>query len=200
MTVNYDGRWELELLYDVVIDGRTLSHRQTYDIHMDAEPEIGDDFAFIGLLTKSNGDKTLKDWVDDYVLEMVKAPLGTGTSDVLCNLWRYNDEPSIIKVWYSSYNPATPAWAGTSQAAEGAIYTFRTLGGGECRIYFMEIATSFKGRLTRAGLSGDQQDLTDFLCNDDSVVLGRDNEHLSTLIAGNFATNKKLEKKRFRST
>lgn len=198
---NYDGLFEVSVIYDVTISSRTFEHRHTFDVLMDSDPFPGTAPEDIALIQKDGLSIDLLAFTELYLPKLYKL-LGTGTSQPRMEFWKYDPEPSLNKTFitgWTSSNTFTLA-AGAAVAAHQATYTFRTVTGGVCRLQLMEDVNTSNARTAFGALTGDSATFADFCVSDASCIAGRDNTALLTGIAANFTQNEKLSRKRFRSS
>jgi hypothetical protein len=198
---NYDGLWEVVVIYDVTISARAFEHRHTFDVLPIGDFAPGTAPEDIEITMKNGLDTPLLDFTEDYLPLMWKL-LGTGTSQPRMELWKYDPEPSYNKTFITAWTSSNtfPLAAGAAQAAHQNTYTFRTIGGGVARLQLMEDAGTGTARIAFNALAGDSAAFADFACGATSAIVGRDNLHLLTGIAGNQTQNEKLARKRFRTS
>lgn len=199
MAPNYDGLFELNVLYDVTISSRALPHRQAFDVKCLSDPAAGAEPEDIDLTQRSGVIMTLREFVEDYATYFASV-MGTETSQPSFELWRYDAEPSLSKTFISAFSLLAPiVYSGSGVAAHSRIYTFRTLLGDTARLYFMEDKNSLETRVTSGAMTGADLALKNFFTSVNSPVVGRDNNYLIGGIAVNFGQNEKIRNLRFRT-
>jgi hypothetical protein len=139
-------------------------------------------------------------FIQDYM--DVWSPLhGTGMELGEINLWEYGAEPSQAKIFIASAETLpTNSKAGTSLAAQGAIYTFRTVGYRyPMRMYIMEGNQAGETRNVYGTLTGVAKAYADYVKSTASPIVGRNDDYPVSAIALNLGQNEKLRRIRFRS-
>lgn len=195
----YDGRYEVEIVYGVVIGGVTLIHRHSFDVHMDGDQPTGEPFDSYGLLERGGGDVQLGLFIQDYI-DVWSPLLGSTTSLEEIILWRYDDEPSTAKIFCASATTLpTTSFTGTAQAAHGVIFTFRVLSYRyPMRMYIMEGGNSGELRVPAASLTGTNAAYKNYVISPASPIWGRSNAAPIAAIAMNSGQNEKLRNLRYR--
>lgn len=195
----FDGRFELDLVYSVTISSQTLTHHHRFDIKLGEDPEPGTEFGAIGVVPRVGSPIDLDVWLQDYV-DVWSPQLGAGTTLEEVILWRYDDEPSLAKIYISSASPLpTMSNAGTPLAAQGSIMTFRIAGYRyPMRMYIMEGIFAGEGRYPVSSLPAEAQDYADFVVAPASPIVGRSDGYPIAAIALNLGQNEKLRNLRFR--
>lgn len=196
----YDGRYEVEIVYGVAVTSRTITHRHTFDVAVDGDPFPGQEFPSISLLEKSGLSTDMDTFIQDYV-DVWSPMLGTTAALQEINLWRYDAEPSQVKVLISSAETLpTPAFTGTSVAASSFIFTFRILGYQfPMRMYIMEVNSSSELRTPYGALTGAPLAYANYVKSAASPIVGRSDGYVNSAIALNAGQNEKLRRIRFRS-
>src|SRR6187455_1090208 len=96
----YDGRFEVEIVYKVTISSIGLVHHHTFDVKLTEDPAPGESWDNIGLYEKSGLIVDMPTFIQDY-MDVWSALMGTATSLEEIILWRYDDEPATSKVYIS---------------------------------------------------------------------------------------------------
>lgn len=200
MSPVYDGLFELEFIYNVLIGTQTLQHRHTFDVAVEASAIPGMPFSDAKLIEKSGLTVTMPIFIQDYL--DVWSPLhGTGMTLEDIILWKYDPEPSLAKTFIASLDfTPTLSQGGSSLPAQGWIATFRSLGGKTpVRMYIMEGNQAGENRVTGAGILTTNLAYMNYVISSASPIVGRNNNYLVSKIAVNRGQNERLRDLRFRS-
>lgn len=200
MPVVYDGRYEIVISYNVLLSSLTLSHKHSFDVKVVGDPIApGTPFNAIDVEERSGANNALDAFIQDY-LDVWTPLLGTATTLEEVILWRYDDEPALTKTYISSNDTVmTTSFSGTSQAAQGSIYTFRNIGGrAPMRMYVMEPNSTGETRQTGTAITGSALAYMDYVVSLASPIVGRNNNFAIAKIAHNRGQNEHLRDLRFR--
>lgn len=196
----FDGRYELEWRYGVTISSRTLTHRHSFDVKLAEDPSPGTDFGAIGAQPRVGEPVDLDVWCQSYWDE-ASPLLGVGTSLEEIILWKYDDEPSLSKIYISSIATIpTSSYVGVPTAAMGAIFTFRIAGYRyPMRMYFMEGNNVSEERFPYSAFGAENKAYADFVTAGTSIIQGRSDAYPIATIALNLGQNEKLRDLRYRT-
>lgn len=196
----YDGTYEIEIVYSVTISGRTLTHRHSFDVMLAFEPAVGSLFSNIDIVEKSGIDSPLDIFMQDY-MDVWSPLLGATTVLEEIILWKYDPEPSEAKIYISSMSPLpTTSFLGTSIAAASTIFTFRVAGYRyPMRMYINEGINSGEARISSGSLSGANLAYANYVVGLTSGIVGRSDGRPVVAIAQNNGQNEVLRRKRFRT-
>lgn len=198
MSENFDGVYELQVFYTTTPTGfPTMEHKMTVDVHMDADPAVGD--LFTGIETRGrNGTLSTLDAVTDALI-VALLPFYPSTAEISrAELWQIA-EGTYDGVFISAYEIAEAGvGAGGSNVAHQSTFTFRSLNGGHGRIQLMESIDTGNTRQV-APYSSRAAVLAAFIIDADNPFQARDNSFLFANIAYSQGQNERLFRKRFRS-
>lgn len=198
--VEYDGRFEIEIVYSVTISGRALTHRHSFDVAVFDAPVPGQSFDTIELDERIGTPVFANVFMQDY-MDVWSPLLGVGTALEEIIMWRYDDEPSESKIYISSMSPLpTTSFLGTPIAAGSTIFTFRVTGYRyPMRMYIMEGINSGEARIAAGSLSGVNLAYANYVIGPSSPINGRSDQYPLAVIAQNNGQNEKLRNLRFRT-
>lgn len=140
MAINFPGPYEVRVLYTTTPAGfASLQHVAKYNIALDGDPAVSDDFSTINAVQRNGSTTTLDTWVDSWVALMLQLVSSNANNSVdSAELWKYT--PGTFDASFISAYPI--AEAGLSSAAVvpagQAIQTYRTQEGGIMKLVFME--------------------------------------------------------------
>lgn len=202
MPVNYDGRMELRLFYTTTINSRPLAHRYTVDVNIPSPDAVdpGTPFADISCENRNGSTQTLADATAS--IEAVVKPIYRPTTEFSrWELWRYPAEPSTNPAFVSALVLGVPgtAAAGVDLDAQQLTITYRTIGGNQARVQFMEHFITGNGYQTAPLTPAALQSLAALYIGLNQPFLGRDNTPMLAIIGCGLGQNEKLFRKRFRS-
>jgi len=198
--VEYDGRYEIEITYNILLSSLTLPHKHTFDVKLEGDPiEPGTSFNDIVVTPRVGGGYELDVFIQDY-LDVWTPLLGTATTLEEVLLWRYDDEPALSKTYVATNETVmTTSFTGTSQAAQCNIFTFRNIGGrAPMRMYVMEPNSTGETRQTGSGITGSAAAYMNYVISEASPIVGRNNNYAIARIAVNRGQNEDLRNLRFR--
>lgn len=198
MAPNYDGQYEVTIVYDTVPTGFTqIEHTLTFDILPDNEPMAGTDFENIEILTRASVPTTLDVAVDAFVAGMIGIYPASAT--VIRAELNYIPEGTFAKTFISAY-PIDEAGtnAGTSAVAWQATYTFRSLGGGSGRIQFMESVLNANSKISYPYGSAALNAIPDLITPISGFIIARDNSFMFANLHLSQGQNERLWRKRYR--
>lgn len=199
MAENFDGVYEVTIVYDTVPSGfPLLEHTLTFDVDVAAAPEVGEPFLDITITTRGAGTVSLQDAVDDFVAGMVGLYPTTATI-IRAELNRI-PEGTFAKTFISSYGIDAAGTNGTgSQVAKQATYTFRSLNGGSGRIQFMESSITSDTKTSYPYGSAPLNAIPDLITSSANFVIARDNSFMFANLHLSSGQNERLFRKRFRT-
>lgn len=199
MPVNYDGTYEVEVAYTVTVSSVTIPHRHTFDVALDTIPTPGQAADTILTAGKDGTSTDLEAYLIAY-WGTVADLMGSGTSQPIFTLWQYAPEPSKDKQFICQWALSVPVEysPNPSVAAHQTTYTFRSALGGVMRLQFMEDVVNAQNYVLSTSAAGAEQALIQFVLNDNSAILARDNGYIVGGIRVNYGYNEKLTRLRYR--
>lgn len=170
---NFPGPYEIRLNYSVV-SAFTRQHQMRLSLKMNTPADPGDPFADWETLSRNAANPTL-----DTVVTALEAVLDdlfyTTTTFNDVELWEY-DPASFNATYRATYVIGTNGvGAGSSQADQQSIYTFRTTTGGIAKVDLRETISTPGNRVAYASVSAAHQALMDHITNAGMPYVGRDN-------------------------
>lgn len=199
MSENYDGLYEVTIIYDTTPAGfPLLEHTLTFDVEVTAPPEVGEAFSAINVAVRSGSPITLADAVDDFVAGMIG--LYPATATIIRAELNHIPEGTYDKTFISVYGIDEVGVNGTgSQVAKQATYTFRSLGGGSGRIQLMESSITLDTKQSYPYGSAVLNAIPDLVTSTANFILARDNTFMFANLHLSSGQNERLFRKRFRS-
>lgn len=198
--VNYDGQYEVNVIYDVTISSRLLTHRMTFDVILEEDPPVGTPFSDFNVVPRLAANTPLSGAIDE-LFSLLWENMGTGTSQPVFELYKYDAEPATSKTFISSYESALTFSLGATAAiaAHQTTFTLRSTNGGYGRIQLMEDAASLETKVLPSASGADRVAVFDFLSSGDGFVVARDGGYFFAGMHCSFGQNEKLKRKRFRT-
>ena len=176
MTQNFPGPYEVRIFYTVdLTPGGAVTHQQRFSLYLDSAPTVGDDFADIDVVLRSQSTDNLAAVIGLWKIELKKfIGSAVGTVDY-CELWEY--EQGTFNSSYVSVLSIGEAGTNASAAIPAAesIWTMRTLGGSIMKCVVLDGTGAPGLPVTYGDANQDNQDLWDFLCDPaDAPFIARD--------------------------
>ena len=199
MAINYPGPYELRLQYTCSISSVVLEHEARYNVELEADPDPGETFDNINVLTRNNPPEQLDTAVDAWVALLDDLFNSSNTSFVLAELWKY--EPlSFDASFVGIYDISAPGTSGSANTGAGqTIYVFRTAEGGIMKLATMEGIQSGLAPLSYAGLTVAQKALVDWVLGDGNFFIGRDTSEPIAFKGAFPGQNEAVFKRRYRA-
>lgn len=196
---NFDGMWEVTIVYDTVPSGfPLLEHTMTFDVLPDGDPSVGDPFDSIPILCRNNSVINLDAAVDALVAGLIGVYPATAT--IIRAELNFIPEGEFAKTFYSAYPIDAIGTNGTgSQVAHQATYTFRSIGGGSGRLQLMESSLTDNNKSSYPYSSAARNAIADLVTAVDGFFLARDNTFMFANLHLSGGQNERLFRKRFRS-
>lgn len=199
MAQNFDGQYEIRIIYDTTPTGFTImEHVLTFDVLPTATPAVGEAFSGIEVSVRGGGSDQLDAAIDTFVAGMIGIYPAT-TSIIRAELW-YIPEGTFAGTFISAYGiDEVGTNATASQPSFQATYTFRSLGGGYGRIQFMESSIASNSRLSYPYANAAQNAIPDLITGSGNFIIARDNTFMFANIHLSVGQNERLFRKRYRS-
>lgn len=196
---NYDGQYEVRIIYDTTPSGfPIMEHTLTFDVLPDEPVTAGTTFSNVSLQTRDAGLVLLDASVDAFVAGMAGIYPAT-TTIIRAELW-FIPEGTFAGTFLSVYPiDEVGAAAGGSQVAQQTTYTFRSIGGGNGRLQFMECSVTGNAVSSYPYGSAAQNALPDLVTPTTGFIIARDNTHMFANIHLCNGQNERLWRKRYRS-
>jgi len=196
---NYDGQYEVRIIYDTLPTGFTLmEHTLTFDVLPDIVVPVGADFSDIEVLQRNGVTVALDAAIDAFVAGMIGIYPADSTI-IRAELW-YIPEGTFAGTFVSTYPIDEPGTNVTdNQVAQQSTFTFRSIGGGSGRLQFMESSISGNGKTSYPYASASQNAIADLVTGLTGFIIARDNTHMFANIHLSNGQNERLWRKRYRS-
>lgn len=188
MTVFYPGPQVLEMIYTV----SGLEHKMRMNVEATTTPSVGDGLGSIDLVRRNATTQDALSWllsIEDLLEHLYD------NVNMSFDTWNlYNVAPSSYDFTFvKSYNSVElPVNVADYVSAHHRIFTFRTQGGNLAKLYLMETSLGQNDLVGYSSLLSVEQDLVDLLVADNTCMIGRDGEHVSTLVKRGGSQNEKL--------
>ena len=204
MAINFPGPYEIRIFYTcTATPGGALQHEMRLNMQLNADPDPGETFENISVVTGANLTVDLDVVVEEWLTTL--APVySTSTSFDFVELWHYPTPQSFESEFVSVYSPTVDAGSagGNTVPASQGIYTFRTLEGGIMKVSTMETTHAPAARQTYPNMGGASQDIVDYVLEGGSIAgqrfLARDTSYPFASIAYFAGQNEALFKQRYR--
>lgn len=199
MAPNYDGQYEIRIIYDTTPTGFTImEHVLTFDVLPDVTVNPGDPFSVIDITMRGGGFITLDTAIDSFVAGMIGL-YPASTSIIRAELWHI-PEGTYAGTFISAYSiDEVGTNVGASQPSFQATYTFRSIGGGSGRIQLMESSIVSNARLSYPYANAAQNAIPDLITPTTGFIVARDNTFMFANIHLSVGQNERLFRKRYRS-
>lgn len=190
---NYPGPYEMEFSYEV----DSIIHKTRHNMDVTSEPNLGDPFNNISLLTKSGGTINADTFAIAF-FDVWKLLYPADTTMVEATLWKY-EVGTHAKDFISTYpigqvGQAASAWTSMQQA----IWTFRSNQGGIMRVDLLESISGGYDQRTYSEMTATEQLMADLITGSTSPVMARDNGYAFSVLRLHYSKNNALERKRTR--
>lgn len=202
MALNFPGPYEVRLFYTTSPAGFTgIQHVAKYNIALDADPPVGEDFANINARMRNTGTIALDTWVDSWVALLLQLVSSAGGNTIdLAELWKYT--PGTFDASYvASYSIALAGLSGAPPVPAGqAIQTYRTQEGGIMKLSFMETGLVTAVRDAPPFTPVASENIRQAVIADTNCWLARDTSYPIAAIGNFVGQNEALFKRRYRPT
>lgn len=195
---NFDGQYEVRLIYDTAPTGFTLmEHTLTFDVLPIGAVPAGTDFSDVEITQRNGLTTTLDVAVDAFVAGWI--PLYPVTSAMIrAELW-FIPEGTFAGTFIAVYPiDEVGSNASTNTVAQQATYTFRSIGGGSARIQLMEPTIAGNSKTSYPYGTAILNAIPDLLTSNSGFVIARDNTFIFANIHLSLGQNERLFRKRFR--
>jgi hypothetical protein len=196
MTANFDGIWELNIIYTTTPTGfSTMEHRLTIDVAIAGEVAVGEDFANVETIQR-NLSLTPLDVQTDAFIALMQPFFSTTTDIARAELFKI-PEGTTNKIFISQYDIALGGTIASEEIpAQQATLTFRSIGGSWGKIQFMEPVISGKVKISPP-YTGVSLALANHITSLASPFLARDNTYMFANLHYSLTENEALMKVRY---
>lgn len=195
---NFDGLWEIRFFYTVTLESRSLEHRLALDLNVTDSGSPGDNPSDFSLVGRDGTPHNLVDWIEDFVTlfrPCYKSYMSVSRAELF-----YIPEGTFDALFYTVYDigAAGNNGGGTEFTAGQWTVTMRSVGGGGGRLQLMECINPSSQKSPTASTFAELVALANFVKDEASPVLARDNTFFLTTINYCAGQNEKLWRKRYR--
>lgn len=201
MAVNYPGPIQARIFYTTAVSGYgTIVHTLSLNFNVSGSLTPGTPFSSIAVLNSNGDPEYLDDVIDELILLLKPLFIAADVSFDYAECWQYEDG-TFNADFISAYQiSAVATGAGTTKLGAEVIATFRTSGGGTCRLTLEETLYSPGPSLVYNDLVTAAQDLVDWVSDRSpyNILYARDNTYPFAFMKWHPGQNEKLFKDRFR--
>lgn len=200
MPENFDGQYEVSIIYDTVPSTfPLLEHTLTFDVLPVGTIPAGTDFSDIEIEQRNGLTQTLDLAVDAFVAGMIA--LYPATATIIRAELNYIPEGTYAKTFIATYPiDEVGTNGGSSQVAQQSTYTFRSIGGGSGRIQFMESSITGNSKSSYPYGSASLNAIPDLITAVTNFIIARDNTFMFANLHLSSGQNERLFRKRFRTS
>lgn len=199
MSENYDGQYEITIVYDTTPTGFSLlEHTLTFDVEANGVVEAGTPFGDIRIFNRENTLVFLDASVDAFVAGMLGIYPASAT--IIRAELNHIPEGTYAKTFISSYPIDEPGIAaGDEQPAHQTTFTFRSIGGGSGRLQFMESVITLQSKTSYPYATAAQNAIADLVTDSTGFIQARDNTFMFANLHMSCGQNERLWRKRYRN-